>query len=667
MKKYFISSLLLICLFISFNSFGQKHEISNSIKWLDDANYLETKYTNGIPEIYKVNAKSGKATLYTPNTDQAKAKEVSSQDLCKYNGNNSEFSPNHKLVAFTRNRNLYYVDIESGEEHQLTNDGTNLIYNGWSSWVYMEEILGRSTCHKAYWWSPDSKKIAFLRFDDKDVPEFPLYRANGLHGELELTRYSEVGDHNPAVKLGVIDLETKKIIWLDNNDTEDKYIAFPNWTPNSKKLLFQVLNRDQTDLKIYVADIKTGNKKIIYNEIQKTWVEFFSDIYFLKKDGSFIIRSDKNGWRNLYHYDLNGNLVNQITNVNWRVNNILKVDEKSKTLYFMGTGENSINNHLFSVKLNGKKLKQLSQTPGTHHINISPNSSYFIDDYSNINTPPQTELFTTKGKKLRTLKSDKGINPNFPSGKVEMFTIPNPDGFDMPAYWILPENFDPNKKYGVIFQIYGGPDSKNVINRYINPQGDYMTENGIIRFAVDHRGSGHFGKKGLNQIYRMLGKYDLGDYIEAVKWLRKLKFVDEAKMGISGGSYGGYMAALALTKGADYFTHGWAAYSVIDWRLYDNVYTERYMDTYTDNKEGYDQGNANLFVNKLKGKLWITHGTMDDNVHMQHIMQFIENLQNAGKDFNFMLYPNGRHGWGGKQRMHYEKLKHDFWLDNFGQ
>jgi dipeptidyl-peptidase-4 len=639
------------------------------IKWLDDTHYLETKKVDGKFETYKVNARSGKALPYKVKSAPSKNSQEQyreMQSLIK-KGNNPEYSPNQKVVAFTRDRDLYVVDVETGKETRLTHDGTNLIYNGWSSWVYMEEILGRSTRHKAYWWSPDSKKIAFLRFDDKDVPEFPLYRANGLHGELELTRYPKVGDHNPDVKLGVIDLETKEIVWLDNNDTEDKYVAFPNWTPDSEKLLFQVLNRDQTDLKIYVADIKTGDKKIIYNEIQKTWVEFFSDIYFLKKDGSFIIRSDKSGWRNLYHYDLNGNLVNQITNVNWRVNNILKVDEKAKTLYFMGTGENSINNHLFSVKLNGKKLKQLSQTPGSHRIDISPNNSYFIDDYSNVNTPPQKELFTTKGKKLRTLKSSKGINPDLPAGKVEMFTIPHPDGFDMPAYWILPENFDPNKKYGVVFQIYGGPDSKNVNNRYMNPQGNYMTQNGIIRFAVDHRGSGHFGKKGLNQIHRVLGKYDIGDYIEAVKWLRKHKFVDATKMGMTGGSYGGYMSALALTKGSDYFTHGWAAYSVIDWRLYDNVYTERYMDTYADNKEGYDQGNANLFVDRLKGKLWITHGTMDDNVHMQHVIQFIENLQNAEKNFNFMLYPNGRHGWGGNQRKHSSKLQKDFWLDNFGQ
>ncbi len=668
MKKILFSSILLFAILISSSSFGQRFRIPSPYKWLDDTHYLETKYVEGKPHTYKVNVKTGKSEVYV--SEKEVKTSMNSWDQLKafsIKGNNPEYSPDKSLIAYTKNRDLYVVEVTTGKETRLTHDGTNLIYNGWSSWVYMEEILGRSTRHKAYWWSHDSKKIAFLRFDDTNVPEFPLYRANGLHGELELTRYPKVGDTNPGVKLGVVHLDSKDIIWLDNNDTEDKYVAFPFWTPDSKKLLYQTLNRDQNDLNIYVADAKSGEKKQIYNEKQPTWVEFYDDIFFIKGGAEFILRSDKSGWRNLYHYDLDGKLLNQITNNEWRVNAILKYNEKKNTLYFMGTGENSADNHLYSVRLDGKKLTKLTIEPGTHSVKLSPEFSYFIDSWSNFTTPRTTDLISAKGKLIRNLKKAKGIDPTKPAGKLEVFKIPHPDGFDMPAYWILPVNFDPNKRYGVVFQIYGGPDSKNIRNRYVNTQGNYMTENGIIIFKVDHRGSGHFGKKGLNQIYRVLGKHDIGDYIEAVKWLRKHKFVDPNKMGMTGGSYGGYMSALAVTKGADYFTHGWAAYSVIDWRLYDNVYTERYMDRYVDNKEGYDQGNANLFVDKLKGKLWITHGTMDDNVHMQHVIQFIENLQNAEKDFNLMLYPNARHGWGGKQRLHYNKLQKDFWLESFGQ
>ncbi len=703
MKK---SILLLIATLFIGGLYAQQLDYPTILRWLDDDNYLQAmKDKNGENAVFKVNAKTGKAKKFTDKNFRDEVmgnlpeayknvrireftKDYNSSTFVKngnlfyyYRPNNifkqltdnaSEektpiFSPNEKFIAYTRDHDLYYIDVETGLEHRLTNDGTELIKNGYASWVYMEEIIGRRSQYKAFWWSPDSKKLAFLKFDDTAVPEFFVYDADGIHGEWEKALYPKVGDTNPGVKFGILHLDTKKVIWLDSNAEEDKYVAFPNWMANSDKVFYQTNNRKQNNLKIYLADVNTGDKKEVYNEAQDSYIEFYNDLYPFTDGSGFILRSDKDGWRNLYHYDFNGKLINKITNLDWRVNSIAQVDEENKMLYFTGTGENSTESHLFSINLDGTGMKKLTADAGSHRPILSPNGNYFIDNYSNIEKPLRAELFSTKGNHIRFLGSRSGLREGKLTGKVELFSIPNPDGFDMPAWWILPANFDPTKKYGVVFQIYGGPDSKNVNNRWMNPQGHYMTENSIIRFSVDHRGSGHFGKKGLSEFYGNLGKYDIQDYIEAVKWLLKQGFVDETKIGITGGSYGGYMTALALTKGSDYFTHGFASYAVTDWRLYDNVYTERYMGTLKGNAEGYENGNINNFADRLKGKLWIIHGTMDDNVHMQHVIQFIDALQEAGKDFNFMMYPKGRHGWGGKKRIHSTRLQREFWLKEFGQ
>jgi len=703
MKKliaFFLTTLLIGVLN------AQQSDYPTILRWLDDEHYLQAmKDDNGENAVFKVNAKTGKAKKFTDKNFKDEVMEnipaafkdvriseftedynsstfVENGNLFYYNrpnnifkqltDNGSEektpiFSPNEKFIAYTRDHDLYYIDVETGLEHRLTNDGTELIKNGYASWVYMEEIIGRASAYKAFWWSPDSKKLAFLKFDDTEVPEFAVYNADGLHGEWEKKRYPKVGDKNPGVKFGVIHLDTKEIVWLDCNSKEDKYIAFPTWMANSDQLFYQTKNREQNNLKIYLANVNTGSKNEIYDEKQEKFIEFYEDLYAFTDGSGFILRSNHDGWMNLYHYSFEGKLIYKITDLDWRVSGVEKVDEAKKILYFTGTSENSTETHLYSINFDGTGMKKLTDIEGSHRLSISTNNTYFIDTYSNINTPTSKELYKTTGEHIRHLGAEKGLNANKRMGKVELFTIPNPDGFDMPAWWILPANFDPTKKYGVVFQIYGGPDSKNVMNRWTSPQGDYMTDNGIIRFKVDHRGSGHFGKKGLDQFHGNCGKYDIQDYIVAVKWLIAQGFVDKTKIGITGGSYGGYMAALALTKGADYFTHGWASSAVIDWRLYDNVYTERYMGTLENNLEGYENGNLNNYADLLKGKLWIVHGTMDDNVHMQHVIQFVDKLMEKNKDFNFMFYPKGRHGWRGYLRAHSTRLQREFWLNEFGQ
>lgn len=584
---------------------------------------------------------------------------------------NARFSPEGKKIAYTKNKDLYVYDLITNRETRLTFDSSEKIYNGYASWVYMEEILGRQSRYAAFWFSPDGSKLAYLRTDDSDVPVFTLNRldeADGIHGLLEQVPYPKAGDPNPRVKMGIADLSTSKTTWVKTDYNVDQYIAWPFWTPDSKKLAIQVLNRDQNDMKFILADPLTGDFSVIYNESRKSWVEFFEDIYVMKDGTGFIVRSYRNDWENLYYCGWDGKLISQITDFSWRVNSLEKVDEKARVIYFTGTGPESTDNHFFRVGLDGKNLVQITRGAGTHDVSISPEGGYFIDTWNNITTPGSIIAYDKNGKQINEiyrfeqLPFDKTKN-----SKTELLKIRTSDGlFDMPAIITYPVNFDDSKKYPVVFTIYGGPNSKNVSgNRWMGQNPGWYAQNGIITISVDHRGSGHFGKKGLDYLYRSLGNWEILDYEDAVKWLVSKPYVDGTRMGITGSSYGGYMTCLALTKGADFWTHGFAGSSVTDYRLYDNIYTERFMDTPQDNTEGYKDGSSLTWVKNYKGKLYITHGDMDDNVHMQNSIYLISRLQDEGKIFEFMLYPNGRHGWGGAKAMHSRNEANQFWLRNF--
>ena len=584
---------------------------------------------------------------------------------------NTRFSPDGKKLAYTKNKDLYIYNIQENKELRLTFDASDRIYNGYSSWVYMEEILGRASRYAAFWWSPDGSKIAYLRTDETDVPIFTLNRldeADGIHGKLEQVPYPKSGDPNPKVKMGIADISTGKTTWVKTDYGVDQYIAWPFWTPDSKKLAIQVLNRDQNDMKFILADPATGDFTAIYNESRKTWVEFFENVYVMKNGTGFILKSYRSDWENLYYYGWDGKLISQLTGFSWRVNGIERVDEDAKLVYFTGTGPESTDNHFFRVGLDGKNLLQVTKGAGTHNVSISPKGSYFIDSWNNITTPGSMIAYDRQGKQVREVY--KFEQPSFnpaKNSKAELLKIKTSDGlFDMPAIITYPLNFDETKKYPVIFTIYGGPDSKNInSNRWQGENPSWYAQNGIITFTVDHRGSGHFGKKGLDYLYRSLGKWEILDYEDAVKWLLAKPYVDGTRMGITGSSYGGYMTCLALTRGADYWTHGFAGSSVTDYRLYDNIYTERFMDTPQENPEGYKDGSAVTWAKNYKGKLYMTHGDVDDNVHMQNSIWLISKLEEEGKSFQFMLYPDERHGWGGNKAMHSRNEANKFWLSNF--
>ncbi len=670
--------------------------------WIDDQNYLEKRIVDGKVFLLKINAGSCEEIVLVDYSDidinlpdgfkSASADEVTSDyngflfnkdnDLYYYNQSKNEFrrltendaeednptfSPDGNKVAFTRDHNLFVTDLNTGNETQLTFDGSDSVYNGWSSWVYMEEILGRSTAHLAYLWSPNSEMITFLHTNDSPVPLFPIFNSEGAHGSLEWWRYPQPGDPNPEVKLGIVNLSNKKITWIGKDSNIDQYTAWPSWTKDSKELFYQVLNREQDSLAILSANPFTGKNHLVYSEIQPTWVEFFEDVYLFEDGSGFLLRSDKDGWRHLYYYYMSGKLIKKLTEGDWDVNKIVQVDEKNKQIFFESSKDEQLGNHLYKINLDGTGLTKLTNSEGTHSTTVSSNGSYFYDTYSNLTTPPKIKLFDSIGIPVKMIADRKSeIFDDYNLGKSEIFYIKTSDGVELPATWILPPDFDSNKKYPVVFSVYGGPGRNDVENKFsAYLERFYFADNNIIYFAVDHRGSGHFGKKGESLMYRNLGKWEMNDYIEAVKWLKQKSFVDSTKIGITGGSYGGYVAALALTYASSYFNYGIAEYSVTDWKLYDDVYTERYMDTPEENPEGYDFGSILSHINNYKGKLLLIHGTMDENVHMQNTLQVVDALTNTDKDFELMLYPGARHGVGFPKWNHVNHLKMNFWFKNF--
>jgi dipeptidyl-peptidase-4 len=678
--------------------------------WTDDTHYLIRTFDEGkAPVTMKVDVKTGKSVVVTPvkserellmqslpsgtiltpadavSEDMNKVAVLRDNDLYFFekgqtelkrltNDNvpevNAHFSPDGSKLAYTKNKDLYVYDLETDKEIRLTFDASERVYNGYASWVYMEEVLGRSSRYAAFWWSPDGSKLAFLRTDETDVPVFTITRLDepdGLHGTLEVTPYPYAGDPNPKVKMGIADVATAKTTWVKTDYNIDQYIAWPFWTPDSKKLAVQVINRDQNELKIILADPATGDYDQIYDEKNKTWVEFFEDIYVMKNGSGYLMRSSLPGFENLYYYGWDGRLIRQLTSFDFSVTDIIRVDEERKTVYFNATGPESTGSQCYRVGLDGRDLLQLTSGEGTHAANISPKGSYYTDTWSSIASAGSILAYNKSGKMLREIhKFEEPAVGASGYAKAEMVTIPTSDGlFNMPAVITYPLNFDPSNKYPVVFTIYGGPGSKNVYDKWPGTTPSWYARNGIIQFTVDHRGSGQFGRRGLDYLYRNLGKWELLDYEDAVKWLRTKSFVDPSRIGITGSSYGGYMTCLALTKGADYWTHGFAGSSVTDFRLYDDIYTERYMDTPQDNPEGYKEGSSLNFVNNYKGKLFLSHGDADDNVHMQNSIYLISKLEDAGKMFEFMLYPGGRHGWGGLKAVHYRNEANNFWMRSF--
>jgi dipeptidyl-peptidase-4 len=494
---------------------------------------------------------------------------------------------------------------------------------------------------------------------------FPIYVSKGQNGYLEETRYPKAGQDNPEVKVGFVNVGNSGIVWADFNEKDDQYFGEPYWSYDSQSIMVQWMNRDQTNLKFYTVNPRSGGKQEIYNEEQSSWINLDHDerITYLADNKHYILKSDRTGWAHYYLYKLDGTFVNAITEGNWQVDKIQCIDEKNKTLYLTARKENSATKDLYRVDFSGKNLKRLTFGNYSHDVRVSPNGSYFITNYSNVDTPNKVALLDNKGKVIRELADSKSADfENYKTGKTEYFTIKSEDGkFDLPIIITYPIDFDEHKVYPAIMSIYGGPDAGSVKNTWKfssqSPYGgmsQYWASAGIIQIECDHRASGHYGKQGVAWMHRNLGHWEMIDYITVAKWLKAKPWVAKNKLLITGHSYGGYMTCLALTKGADYFDYGIAGAPVTSWGLYDTHYTERWMDTPQDNPEGYRNGSILTYVDKYKGGLRILHGDMDDNVHMQNTIQLVDALTDRGVPFELMIYPGSRHGWSRS------KLNYDF-------
>ncbi len=557
------------------------------------------------------------------------------------------FSPDGRMVSYVRGNNLYIADIATQREHALTKDGGAKVLNGRLDWVYQEELYGRGS-FGAYWWSPDSTKLAYLRLDENPVYEFTVVDHIPYHQNVEVTPYPKAGDPNPLVQLGVVNAAGGPTRWVDiyKYQPSDLLIVRVTWTPDGKKVVYQAQNREQTFLDLNFADPGDGKSNTIVHETSKAWVGINDNPNFLK-DGSFLWQSERSGWDHFYHYSADGKLLQQITDGRWEVSSFEGLDEDKGFLYFTGTEHSPIAPQAYRVKLDGTGLTRVTTGEGSHRVAVSPNSNLFIDNWSDVNTPAQTRLYDADGKLVRVIDENKvDALKQYKLGRVEFVQVKTRDGFAMEAMMIKPPDFDANKKYPVLEYTYSGPHAPQVRNGW--GSATYMwhqmlAEKGYIIWICDNRTASGKGLESTWPVYKNFGELELRDLEDGIAWLKSQPYVDGSRIGIWGWSYGGFMTSYALTHSQS-FQLGIAGGTVTDWRNYDTIYTERYMGTPQNNPEGYKRSSPVNAAKDLHGKLLLIHGAIDDNVHMQNTVQFVYELQKAGKQFQLMIYPKSRHG-----------------------
>ena len=570
------------------------------------------------------------------------------------------FSPDGKKVAYGLNNNLYIKDIASGKTIQFTKDGKkNKIINGITDWVYEEEFA----FVRAFEWNADSNKIAFIRFDETEVPEFSMdvYGKN-LYQTQTVFKYPKAGEANAIVSLHVYDLLGNTTTQVELGPHLD-YIPRIKWTNNANVLSLQTLNSHQNQLDLIFYNSKTNNTSVVLKEIDKAYVDITDNLTFLE-DNSFIWTSEKDGYNHIYHYGKKGKLINQVTKGNWEVTNYYGFNEKTNTIYYQSVENGSINRDVYSITLDGTNKKRLTKNTGTNDADFSADFTYFINTYSSATQPPLYTLNNAlNGNLVKTIKTNSNLSKivsEFEITEKEFSTI-NVNGNDLNLWMIKPSNFDAKKQYPLFMFQYSGPGSQQVANKWHNAN-DYwyqmLAQKGYIIACVDGRGTGFKGSDFKKVTQKELGKFEVEDQIEAAKLLGQRNYVDDTRIGIWGWSYGGFMSSNALFKGSDVFKMAIAVAPVTSWRFYDSIYTERYMTTPQENASGYDDNSPINHVDKLKGDFLLIHGTGDDNVHVQNTMRMVEALIQADKQFEWMIYPDKNHGiYGGNTRKHlYTKM-----------
>jgi dipeptidyl-peptidase-4 len=685
-------------------SFGAPMSARPGYVWLDETAYVRTRRANGGVEHLRVNAVTGaEAPLFdaarlaaalraVPGVTAEDASRLSRQrsyvfapdhtallvtvgdDLFHWAFDTARvtrltstpgledevtFSPDGRLVAFVRDHNLYVVDLQ-GRERALTTDGHSQLLNGRLDWVYQEEIYGRGT-HRAYWWSPDGSRIAFLQLDEAPVPEFTVVDHIPYRQGAEITDYPKAGDPNPEVQLGVVRATGGDVLWVDTSKyaAADHLIVNVDWTPDSREVVFQVQDREQTWLDLNLGAAAKGTTSTILRETTKAWVSALGAPIWLK-DGTFLWLSERDGWQHLYRYRRDGTLVGRVTSGDWECDIVYGVDEAAGLVYFAGTERSHIGRDVYRVKLDGSGLTRLTERAGTTSASFSPGLRMFVGTWSDVNTPHQARLHRADGTEVRLIDANEvQALKEYKLSKPEFVQVKTRDGFTLEAMLIKPVGFDPSRKYPVYQHTYAGPHAPQVRNSWGGTTMMYhhlLAQRGIAVWICDNRSASGKGAQSAWVAYKRLGETELTDIEECLDYLKQQPWVDGSRLGINGWSYGGFMVSYALTHSKS-FAMGIAGGSVTDWRDYDSIYTERFMLLPQNNPDGYARTAPRHAAKNLHGELLLLHGLMDDNVHVQNTIQFAYELQKAGKPFEMMLYPKSRHGVTDPQLMKHMREK----------
>jgi len=611
-----------------------------SFQWAHDSRHLV--FQADFNPLYR---RSGTADFYVYSLDDHSLR------LAAKGARTGELSPDGAMLGYERDGNMFVYSMSGRQETQLTHDATATRYNGHFDWVYEEEF-GMA---QAWSWSPDSRHIAYWQVDASAEPVDQFTDFAGAHPDYTKIRIPQPGDSNPTVKIGVVDVHTGKKVWLDPGLSGDYYVPRIYWTSEPDTLAVLTLNRPQNEMRVYFFDVTTGGKRLVLTQKSDTWIDVY-DFYAGVQDmisfpagtHEFFWISDRDGWQHIYRYDYSGKLLNQVTHGKWSVTRIEGTDARHKVLYYTSTEASPLQRQLYEVRFDGSQERRLTTDQGRHTIDMSPSTAYYIDSWSSVSTPRRVALYATGKEMIKVLgdntRTTEWLQTHAYSPTV-LFGFTTSDGQKLDGSLVMPVPFDSTKQYPVVFAIYGGPGSQQVYDEFGTSGWDqWLAQQGYVVVGLNNRGSNNYGSAFEKIVYRHLGKWESHDFAEAAKYLETRSWVDPARIGIMGTSYGGYSTLYTLEMYPNVFSVGIANSAVTDWRLYDSIYTERYMGLLGDNLEGYKSSSAVENADKIKGKLLVVHSMMDDNVHPRNTMQFLTALTNAGHDADVRIYPPGRHG-----------------------
>jgi dipeptidyl-peptidase-4 len=653
---------------------GQKVDVVFDLSKIENPGFKEFKDYTFCDDETKILFTTKTETIYRHSfTAEYFIYNLTTKEMTPLSGNGAQqlatFSPDGERVAFVRNNNIFIKSLKFGTENQVTRDGKlNEIINGAPDWVYEEEF----SFTKAFEWSPDSKFLAFMKFNETEVPLYSIPMYEGQKPELKeyqlypgsyRYKYPKAGEKNSVVSVLVYDLKSKSSVTAEVGDDKEQYIPRIKWTADASDLAIMKVNRLQNKVDVVLANPNTGDTRPFFSEKNKRYLDedFYDNFIFLPDNKYIVLNSERNGFSHLYLYDRQGFELKQLTSGNFDVTKFYGFDPVKKIFYYQAAKESPMRREVYFVSLDGKKSGKLSSQTGTNRASFSAGYQYFINYFCNTENPNLVTLHDQSGKLIRSLEENtnlKNLIKEYQISKKEFFSFKTSEGVELNGWMLKPLHFDPAKKYPAVLFQYSGPKSQKVLDSLIIDWNEYLAQEGFLVACVDPRGTGARGEEFRKMTYMQLGKYESDDQVEAGRYLGALPFVDKNNIAIWGWSYGGFMAALCMEKGADVFKAGISVAPVTNWRFYDSVYTERYMRTPQENPDGYDDNSPLSHADRIKGNFLLIQGSADDNVHLQNTMEFSERMVQAGVQFDMAVYTNRNHGIrGGNTTLHlYTKM-----------